>query len=122
MCVHACVCVCISEHVCVYIYYYMCMCVHVSVVLHLQTFLEHMLKCHYMSRYLQLFLTHRSYPSVVPITVVTEGGETDEFCAHFLSWPLVDFSLTQGAEHLKLEEEKHYEVVFPASRGTTVSS
>ena len=71
--------------------------------------------------YLQLFLTYRSYTSMVPVTVVTEGGETDEFCAHFSSWPLIDLSLAQRTERLRLEQEKRYEVAFPSSRGTAVS-
>ena len=58
---------------------------------------------------------------MVPITVVTEGGETDEFCAHFFSWPFVDLSLAMNTEHLRLEQEKRYEVIYPSSRGTAVS-
>lgn len=109
------ICVCVMYVPIAEVKIYVCvMCMYIGRLYHNPPDISHCL-------YLQLFLTYRSYPSVVPITVVTEGGETDEFCAHFSSWPLVDLSLTQSAELLKLEEEKSYEVVFPSSRATTVS-
>eukprot|EP00731_Ephydatia_muelleri_P029522 Em0021g45a len=44
---------------------------------------------------------------------IAESGETDEFCAHFSSWPLIDLSLAQRTERLRLEQEKRYEVALP---------
>ena len=70
---------------------------------------------------LQLFITQRNYPKHNPVTIVTEGGETWQFCAHFEWWLDVRLELSPLAERLRLGSEVNEpEINYPAIGQTKV--
>lgn len=69
----------------------------------------------------ELFITQRSYPKHTPVTIVTEGGETWQFCAHFEWWLDVRLKLSPQAERLRLGSEVNEpEINYPAIGQTKV--
>ncbi len=63
----------------------------------------------------QLYISQNNYPKWTPVTVVTEGVETQEFAAHFSSWSWVDLSKGQRSSELCLPDVRPPLVTYPAT-------
>lgn len=70
----------------------------------------------------QLFIVQKHYPKWTPVTVVTDQFETEEFTAHFPSWPWVDLQLAQRSDKLRLPFIKAPNLSYPATGQTKVAT